>query len=78
MKESDYYPLGAYEDPSAPFSEKEKEIEVCVSVKMHKVIKLIVDEDFDESDDFELTNLVLPYVDIPIDFELDDVETKLD
>lgn len=49
MSEGDY-PLGAKYDKNAPYNQeppKEKEVEVCISVTMHKTVKLTVPEDYD-------------------------------
>lgn len=55
------YPLGAGNDPRAPYNQKENpevEIEVCVSITLHKTFKLkvsdytIVDEGKDEDGDY--------------------------
>jgi hypothetical protein len=45
MKDSAYYPAGAYNDPKAPYNEKEnpeEEIEVTVSMTISKTIKVLV------------------------------------
>lgn len=50
MSEGDY-PLGAKYDKNAPYNQeppKEIEVEVCISVTMHKTVKLIVPEDYDD------------------------------
>lgn len=45
MTESGYYPSGAEHDANAPYNEieiPEKEIEVCVSVTLSKIVKVKV------------------------------------
>lgn len=47
MSESGYYPIGAENDPSAPYNQKElfpKEVEVTVSITLSKTVKVITDE----------------------------------
>jgi hypothetical protein len=45
MKDSAYYPAGAYNDPDAPYNEKEnpeEEIEVTISMTISKTVKVLV------------------------------------
>lgn len=46
------YPLGAEYDKNAPYNQpepKDVEVEVCVSLCIHKTIKVKVPEDYDDS-----------------------------
>lgn len=50
------YPMGAEYDPRAPYNQKENdevEVEVCVSITLHKTFKLIV-RDYEVTHDGEL------------------------
>lgn len=61
MSSNGDYPLGARDDPRAPYNQKElpeREIEVCVSITVHKTYKLkvkdytIVNEGKDEDGNY--------------------------
>lgn len=49
------YPLGAKYDPNAPYNEKPKKVQVCVSITYHKTIEVEVEGGYDKT---TLYNLV--------------------
>lgn len=62
MTSSGGYPLGADEDPNAPWREKEPEkvkVDVCVSICMHKTITVEVPEDYDNVDLYDAVQDVI-------------------
>lgn len=54
MRERDYYPLGAYNDPNAPYNEPvipEEDFEVTVSQTLSKTVTITTDKYIPEFDD---------------------------
>ena len=54
MRESDYYPAGAYSDPNAPYNEpvvKEREFDIDVDFTMHKIATVTTNDYIPEYDD---------------------------
>ena len=54
MREADYYPAGAYNDPSAPFNEPivpERSFDVCISQTLSRSITVTTDKYQPEYDD---------------------------
>ena len=49
------YPLGAKYDNNAPYNEKTKKVQVCVSITYHKTIEVEVEGSYDKT---TLYNLV--------------------
>jgi hypothetical protein len=58
-------PPGAAEDPTAPYNEKFKVIEVNVSQCLSANVEIKVPEDFDETDNIALTNIVYEQIVLP-------------
>lgn len=62
MKDSDYYPPGAYNDPNAPYNEidvPERSFNVCISQTLSKSTDIITDDynpEFDEEDGYTYAN----------------------
>lgn len=62
MRESDYYPAGAYNDPSAPFNEPvipERDFDVEVTITMSKVVTVTTNNyqpEYDEEDGHTYAN----------------------
>lgn len=61
------YPLGAANDPIAPYNEKTKIIEVTISQCLSSVQKIEVPENFDESDNKSLEEIVREQIVLPSD-----------
>ena len=58
-------PLGAAEDPTAPYNEKTKVIEVNVSQCLSTTVEIVVPEDFDETDNVALELAVREQIVLP-------------
>ena len=58
-------PPGAAEDPTAPYNEKTKIIEVNVSQCLSTTVEIEVPEDFDENDEDALKDIVRDHVILP-------------
>lgn len=58
-------PPGAAEDPTAPYNEKFKVIEVNISQCLSTTVEVEVPEDFDESDEKALESIVRDQVILP-------------
>ena len=58
-------PLGAAEDPTAPYNEKTKVIEVNISQCLSATVEIEVPEDFDETDDAALELAVREQIVLP-------------
>lgn len=62
MREADFYPSGAYNDPSAPYNEPmvpERDFDVCISQTLSKSVKVTTDDylpEFDEEDGHTYAN----------------------
>ena len=60
-------PPGAAEDPTAPYNEKTKIIEVNVSQCLSTTVEVEVPEDFDENDEDALKDIVREQIVLPSD-----------
>lgn len=61
----DNYPLGADEDPRAPWREvtpRDEEVEVCVSITMSKVFKIKVN-DYESIEDYDAFGNICRFLD---------------
>lgn len=58
-------PPGAVEDPTAPYNEKTKVIEVNVSQCLSTTVEIEVPEDFDENDEDALKDIVREQIVLP-------------
>jgi len=58
-------PPGAAEDPTAPYNEKTKIIEVNVSQCLSATVEIVVPEDFDETDNVALELAVREQIVLP-------------
>lgn len=58
-------PPGAADDPTAPFNEKTKVIEVNISQCLSTTVEVEVPEDFDENDEKALESIVRDQVILP-------------
>ena len=58
-------PPGAAEDPTAPYNEKTKIVEVNVSQCLSTTVEIVVPEDFDETDDVALELAVREQIVLP-------------
>ena len=58
-------PPGAAEDPTAPYNEKTKVIEVNISQCLSATVEIEVPEDFDENDEGALESIVRDQVILP-------------
>lgn len=63
-------PPGAAEDPTAPYNEKTKIIEVNVSQCLSATVEIVVPEDFDETDDVALELAVREQIVLPSEVTL--------
>ena len=61
-------PPGAAEDPTAPYNEKTKVIEVNVSQCLSTTVEIVVPEDFDENNEDALKDIVREQIALPSDF----------
>ena len=60
-------PPGAAEDPTAPYNEKTKVIEVNVSQCLSATVEIEVPENFDENDEDALKDIVREQIVLPSD-----------
>ena len=60
-------PPGAAEDPTAPYNEKTKVIEVNVSQCLSTTVKIEVPEDFDICDENSLEDIVREQIYLPLE-----------
>ena len=60
-------PPGAAEDPTAPYNEKTKVIEVNVSQCLSTTVEIEVPENFDENDEDALKDIVREQIVLPSD-----------
>lgn len=58
-------PSGAAEDPTAPYNEKTKVIEVNISQCLSATVEIVVPEDFDETDNAALELAVREQIVLP-------------
>lgn len=58
-------PPGAAEDPTAPYNEKTKVIEVNISQSLSATVEIVVPEDFDETDNVALEIAVRDQIVLP-------------
>ena len=63
-------PPGAAEDPTAPYNEKTKVIEVNISQSLSTIVEIVVPEDFDETDDVALELAVREQIVLPSEVAL--------
>lgn len=62
------YPIGAENDPSAPYNEKFKEIEITISVSLSKTETILLPENIDETDPWALEIAVRNQIKLPQDY----------
>lgn len=60
-------PPGAVEDPTAPYNEKTKVIEVNVSQCLSTTVEIEVPENFDENDENTLKDIIREQIVLPSD-----------
>lgn len=65
IKMNSNVPLGAAEDPTAPYNEKFKVVEVTISQTLSTTVKVLLSEDADENDSKVLEQIVKEQILLP-------------